>query len=95
MSTASLPGLPWAPGLTKFASRSYAPVAAADEELVEPEAVPIDGPIPVSALPRPRVADPNDESTKYLGFIPHSGYHNQRIALENALLLGFLLNRTV
>lgn len=32
---------------------------------------------------------------KYLSYLPHSGFHNQRIALVNALALGHLLNRTV
>lgn len=32
---------------------------------------------------------------RFLGFIPHSAYHNQRMELENAFLLGLLLNRTV
>lgn len=36
-----------------------------------------------------------DPQTKYLSFLPHSGFHNQRIALENALLLSKLLNRTL
>lgn len=31
----------------------------------------------------------------YLAYLPHSGFHNQRIALENALLLAQLLNRTL
>ncbi|KAF0421754.1 CigA protein [Gigaspora margarita] len=32
---------------------------------------------------------------KFLAYLPHSGYHNQRIALGNALLLAKLLNRTL
>ncbi|KAF9574079.1 hypothetical protein EC968_007471 [Mortierella alpina] len=36
-----------------------------------------------------------DNSTKYLTFLPHSGFHNQRTELENALLLARLLNRTL
>ena len=58
-------------------------------------AIPVDGPIKVSAFPRPRLPNLDDQEEKYLGFLPHSGFHNQRIALENAMLLGFLLNRTV
>ncbi|KAI0290330.1 hypothetical protein B0F90DRAFT_1786890 [Multifurca ochricompacta] len=34
-------------------------------------------------------------SEKYLAYLPHSGFHNQRIALENALVLARLLNRTL
>ncbi|GAA98130.1 uncharacterized protein L969DRAFT_102198 [Mixia osmundae IAM 14324] len=36
--------------------------------------------------------DPNE---RYLGYFPHSGYHNQRISLENALTLAKLLGRTL
>ncbi|KAF8909872.1 hypothetical protein CPB85DRAFT_1376209 [Mucidula mucida] len=32
---------------------------------------------------------------KYMSYLPHSGYHNQRIAFENALTLAYLLNRTL
>ncbi|KAF8435832.1 hypothetical protein L210DRAFT_3550755 [Boletus edulis BED1] len=36
-----------------------------------------------------------DPATTYLAYLPHSGLHNQRIALENALTLAYLLNRTL
>ncbi|KAG0255902.1 hypothetical protein BGZ95_005640, partial [Linnemannia exigua] len=42
-------------------------------------------------VPRPTF-DPNE---KYLAYLPHSGFHNQRITLENALLLANYLNRTL
>ncbi|KAK3810028.1 MAG: hypothetical protein J3Q66DRAFT_302685 [Benniella sp.] len=42
-------------------------------------------------VPRP-VSDPNE---RYLAYLPHSGFHNQRITLENALLLAKYLNRTL
>ncbi|KAL8279398.1 hypothetical protein RQP46_008210 [Phenoliferia psychrophenolica] len=51
--------------------------------------------IPIRPLPRPRKPLENDDGVKYLGFLPHSGFHNQRMALQNALLLGSILNRTV
>lgn len=35
------------------------------------------------------------KSEKFLAYSPHSGYHNQRISLENALTLAFLLDRTL
>ncbi|CAJ0745729.1 20585_t:CDS:2, partial [Entrophospora sp. SA101] len=31
----------------------------------------------------------------YLTFLPHSGFHNQRIALENAIFLSWFLDRTL
>lgn len=40
---------------------------------------------------KPRVA----EQISYLSYLPHSGFHNQRIAFENALLLAYLLRRTL
>ncbi|KAI0723633.1 hypothetical protein C8Q72DRAFT_895875 [Fomitopsis betulina] len=36
-----------------------------------------------------------DSSARYLAYLPHSGFHNQRIAFENALVLSRLLNRTL
>lgn len=32
---------------------------------------------------------------RFLSYLPHSGFHNQRIAFENALVLSRLLNRTL
>jgi hypothetical protein len=32
---------------------------------------------------------------RFLAYLPHSGFHNQRIALENALTLARILNRTL
>ncbi|SCV72439.1 BQ2448_3976 [Microbotryum intermedium] len=32
---------------------------------------------------------------RYLAYSPHSGYHNQRISLENALTIAYMLNRTL
>lgn len=43
--------------------------------------------------PLPKDLDSGDE--RYLSYLTHSGLHNQRINLSNALLLGALLNRTV
>ncbi|KAF7731826.1 hypothetical protein EC973_008341 [Apophysomyces ossiformis] len=40
-------------------------------------------------------SDGKDPSERYLSYIPHSGFHNQRIALVNALLLASQLNRTL
>jgi hypothetical protein len=37
----------------------------------------------------------NDSNEKLLSYLPHSGFHNQRIAFENALVLSRLLNRTL
>jgi hypothetical protein len=36
-----------------------------------------------------------DKHEKYITYFPHSGFHNQRIELENALLLASYLNRTL
>ncbi|KAF8936679.1 hypothetical protein EDD21DRAFT_433917 [Dissophora ornata] len=38
---------------------------------------------------------PPAEGEKFLAYLPHSGFHNQLIALENALLLAAYLNRTL
>ena len=36
-----------------------------------------------------------DTDKKYLAYLPHSGFHNQRIAFENGLVLARMLNRTL
>ncbi|KAG0050569.1 hypothetical protein BGZ83_004655 [Gryganskiella cystojenkinii] len=36
-----------------------------------------------------------DEGEKFLGYLPHSGFHNQLITLENSLRLAAYLNRTL
>jgi hypothetical protein len=38
---------------------------------------------------------PNTRKERFLSYLPHSGFHNQRIELENALLLAAYLNRTL
>lgn len=38
---------------------------------------------------------PQHDGGYFLAYLPHSGFHNQRIALENALSLARLLNRTL
>ncbi|KAF9909595.1 hypothetical protein BX616_011117 [Lobosporangium transversale] len=42
-------------------------------------------------VPRPTF----DPTERFLAYLPHSGFHNQRITLENALLLAKYLNRTL
>lgn len=37
----------------------------------------------------------NSTTNGFLLYLPHSGYHNQRISLENAVIVAYLLNRTL
>jgi hypothetical protein len=46
-------------------------------------------------LPVPTTSILRHDGARYLSYLPHSGLHNQRIALENALTLSILLNRTL
>ncbi|KAI8329135.1 hypothetical protein BC941DRAFT_443532 [Chlamydoabsidia padenii] len=50
--------------------------------------------IPVE-FPDPFTFHTPTANEKYITYLPHSGFHNQRIELENALLLAFYLNRTL
>ncbi len=50
--------------------------------------------IPASSLSSDHAVAP-EPSVRFLAYLPHSGFHNQRIALENALVLARLLNRTL
>jgi len=44
-------------------------------------------------IPADRLVGPG--KTKYLAYLPHSGFHNARIELANGLLLALLTNRTL
>ncbi|BGP12547.1 hypothetical protein JCM10213_004868 [Rhodosporidiobolus nylandii] len=68
-------------------------IVEADPRVAGQEVDPL-GEIRVTALPKAG-EPPKAAGARYIGYLPHSGYHNQRIALQNALLLGKLLNRTV
>ncbi|KAG9092637.1 hypothetical protein FS749_015547 [Ceratobasidium sp. UAMH 11750] len=49
-----------------------------------------------SATPRPlELVDRLNVTRRFLTFLPHSGFNNQRIALENAMLLAYILNCTL
>ncbi|GAA5940307.1 uncharacterized protein JCM15063_002596 [Sporobolomyces koalae] len=64
---------------------------ASDSSPVSPET---DGIIKVDMQPATATLD-ELPGERYIGYLPHSGFHNQRAALQNALYLGALLNRTV
>ncbi|KAJ3502761.1 hypothetical protein NLJ89_g8739 [Agrocybe chaxingu] len=49
--------------------------------------------LPADTISQANVSMSADE--KYLAYLPHSGFHNQRIAFENALLLAYALRRTL
>ncbi|GAA5957378.1 hypothetical protein JCM3765_000441 [Sporobolomyces pararoseus] len=62
----------------------------------ENENSPIDVSVrPVSSASHSVSHTSSASSDRYLAYSPHSGYHNQRISLENALTLAFLLDRTL
>ncbi|GAA5838466.1 hypothetical protein JCM11251_003400 [Rhodosporidiobolus azoricus] len=66
--------------------------AEADADFAAIDAVKLN----VHPVPRPPPLDPAVASeTKYLSFENHSGFHNQRKSLVNALALSHLLNRTL
>ncbi|CAG8730862.1 16770_t:CDS:1, partial [Acaulospora morrowiae] len=37
----------------------------------------------------------NSSDEKFMTYLPHSGFHNQRISLENAIFIAWYLNRTL
>ncbi|CAG8472383.1 1038_t:CDS:1 [Funneliformis mosseae] len=39
--------------------------------------------------------DVNSNEERYMTYLPHSGFHNQRNSLENAVFLSWMLNRTL
>ncbi|RUS22168.1 hypothetical protein BC937DRAFT_90123 [Endogone sp. FLAS-F59071] len=58
--------------------------------LPKDDAVEADSSLEEKEKPVPLIDEP-----KYLTFLPHSGFHNQRIAVQNAFYLAFFLNRTL
>ncbi|KAF8973188.1 hypothetical protein BDZ97DRAFT_1779938 [Flammula alnicola] len=50
---------------------------------------------PNEAIVSEEPAYPLVHPEKYLSYLPHSGFHNQRIAFENALILAYVLRRTL
>ncbi|KAI9146523.1 hypothetical protein BKA69DRAFT_1024206 [Paraphysoderma sedebokerense] len=65
---------------------------AGEEENVHDD---IRSPIPTPGRPIQTAHSSDEASSKYLVYLTHSGFHNQRISFENALFLGYVLNRTV
>lgn len=64
-------------------------------EIIDKNVLPVTFPDPFEFhVPEPY----NNKSShyeKFITYLPHSGFHNQRIELENALLLSAYLNRTL
>lgn len=52
-------------------------------------------PISIVGTPDMNKAIEVGEDEKFIAYLPHSGFHNQRIELENAFLLANYLNRTL
>lgn len=71
------------------------------EHVTEPELVPstpkVTKPEPVHIISKPDSNVPVDvhPDEKFIAYLPHSGFHNQRIEFENAMLLANYLNRTL
>ncbi|POY70854.1 hypothetical protein BMF94_6268 [Rhodotorula taiwanensis] len=67
------------------------PATAAAASASDSQAAPIDVDVGASA----RTGSSRPPTGRYLTYLPHSGYHNQRISLENALTLAYMLDRTL
>jgi len=70
------------------------PLAQPQPLLNVPSAKTETGPVDISLWPTITSSRP-PSSEKFLAYSTHSGYHNQRISLENALTLASLLGRTL
>lgn len=84
-------------GTYKGGKDGWSPLAKSPASSPSPSSLPDTSPPPIniSTFPSPLRIPSGDPNERYLGFLPHSGVHNQRMELQNALLLGKLLNRTV
>ncbi|GAA5861324.1 hypothetical protein JCM3774_000210 [Rhodotorula dairenensis] len=92
---------PWTDSLPKSeqgadaAAATPSPTSAASHLVTEADDGADPSNITISAVPKLDPPSAEDRDAKYLGFLPHSGFHNQRIELQNALLLGKALGRIV
>lgn len=65
-----------------------------EKDILNKEIIPVQFPEPFEIYnDKPTSTISKDE--KFITYLPHSGFHNQRIELENALLLANYLNRTL
>lgn len=77
------------------------PLELEEEEEAPDSSSPIETPPKDDAVKSDSILEEKEKSVplidepKYLTFLPHSGFHNQRIAVQNAFYLAFLLNRTL
>ena len=74
-----------------FTTRWDSPVHNPIHNWLSDEAIQV---VPYDLEEELRVFVPGPED-RFLAYLPHSGFHNQRIAFENALVLSRLLNRTL
>ncbi|BGP52013.1 hypothetical protein JCM10450v2_007984 [Rhodotorula kratochvilovae] len=82
--------------LDEAAAKALAQEPAQEVAVVEAEPVPSVPTLNVNPFPRPPPRDPKVLSKmRFLSFENHSGFHNQRKSLVNALTLAHLLNRTL
>jgi hypothetical protein len=68
-----------------------------NEPVMVPSAPKITKPEPVHIISKPHMNVHVDvhPDEKFITYLPHSGFHNQRIEFENAMLLANYLNRTL
>ncbi|KAK4049441.1 hypothetical protein OIV83_004174 [Microbotryomycetes sp. JL201] len=73
-------------------------VPVRDERLTPPsklDPMPVAATQPLDVSVHQPLIRPKNSNGKYLAYLPHSGYHNQRISFENALTLAQALDRTL
>lgn len=77
--------------LTCFGTAYYLFTTRWESHAINPRPAPTDQQTQVV----PYNPDSDIPDGRFLAYLPHSGFHNQRIAFENALVLARLLNRTL
>lgn len=77
--------------LFQYNNNSSSPFAFSSSSTKSQDSIPVEFPTPFQY----HYTKQQPQQEKYLSYLPHSGFHNQRIELENALLLAAYLNRTL
>lgn len=80
---------------TRWEARAPPYVVGGSDAISRPQVVQFDFDSDFDPAPAASTLPSGDPGERYLAYLPHSGFHNQRIAFENALVLSRLLNRTL
>src|SRR4051794_6074713 len=78
--------------LTMYLTFSYIAYSPLNDQIVNEQTSYIS---PSKSHPDSTCLDVDSHEERYMTYLPHSGFHNQRNSFENAIFLSWVLNRTL